>query len=258
MDATQADIYLVSRLDRSEVLGRPYIYLAVDTATQLIAGVYVGMDAGEQAYIVCPMIEEGESDLLAVTSYAEQLRAGEFAAYRVGLLPGKMKPAEKEQVMASFTAARDGDFFTEHRRKQPRAQTVENGRHAEHRVIPVAGEQTPDKIGHEPDQRAGQRAKEHTGQEDRHGFERKTGRLIGHRNDEPGQNDGYGGQQRAGHQRPDVLQTMARRGLRSGGRHVFGHKKASYCFNGRRFVQNRLSNKKETAVQFQFAIADAK
>ena len=53
MDATQADIYLVSRLDRSEVLGRPYIYLAVDTATQLIAGVYVGMDAGEQAVINC-------------------------------------------------------------------------------------------------------------------------------------------------------------------------------------------------------------
>lgn len=62
------------------------------------------MDAGEQAYIVCPMIEEGESDLLAVTSYAEQLRAGEFAAYQVGLLHGKMKPAEKEQVMASFKA----------------------------------------------------------------------------------------------------------------------------------------------------------
>ena len=53
MDATQADIYLVSRPDRSEVIGRPYIYLAVDTATQLIAGVYVGMDAGEQAVINC-------------------------------------------------------------------------------------------------------------------------------------------------------------------------------------------------------------
>ena len=53
MDATQADIYLVSRQDRSVVVGRPYIYLAVDTATHLIAGVYVGMDAGEQAVINC-------------------------------------------------------------------------------------------------------------------------------------------------------------------------------------------------------------
>ena len=53
MDATQADIYLVSRLDRSAVIGRPNIYMAVDTVTQLIAGIYVGLDAGEQAVINC-------------------------------------------------------------------------------------------------------------------------------------------------------------------------------------------------------------
>ena len=53
MDATQADIYLVSRLDRKAVIGRPNIYLAVDTSTQLIAGVYVGLEAGESAFIKC-------------------------------------------------------------------------------------------------------------------------------------------------------------------------------------------------------------
>lgn len=53
MDATLADIYLVSRLDRSTVIGRPNIYLAVDTMTQLIAGVYVGLDAGESAVMTC-------------------------------------------------------------------------------------------------------------------------------------------------------------------------------------------------------------
>lgn len=53
MDATQADIYLVSRLDKSAVIGRPNIYMAVDTATQLIAGIYIGLDAGEQAVINC-------------------------------------------------------------------------------------------------------------------------------------------------------------------------------------------------------------
>ena len=47
MDATMADIYLVSRHDRSKVIGRPYIYLAVDTATQLIAGLYVGLECDE-------------------------------------------------------------------------------------------------------------------------------------------------------------------------------------------------------------------
>lgn len=53
MDATQADIYLVSSVDKSAVIGRPNIYMAVDTTTQLIAGIYVGLDAGEQAVINC-------------------------------------------------------------------------------------------------------------------------------------------------------------------------------------------------------------
>lgn len=53
MDATQADIYLVSRHDRSKVIGRPYIYLAVDTATQIIAGIYVGLECDESAVMLC-------------------------------------------------------------------------------------------------------------------------------------------------------------------------------------------------------------
>lgn len=53
MDATQGDIYLVSRFDPSLVIGRPYIYLAVDTATELIAGLYVGLTAGESAVVSC-------------------------------------------------------------------------------------------------------------------------------------------------------------------------------------------------------------
>lgn len=51
MDATEADIYLVSRFDRSSVIGRPYVYLAVDATTQLIAGAYIGLEAGELAVL---------------------------------------------------------------------------------------------------------------------------------------------------------------------------------------------------------------
>lgn len=60
MDATQADIYLVSRKDRSIVVGRPYIYLVVDTATHLIAGVYVGYSCDETAVMAC--IEQAAMD----------------------------------------------------------------------------------------------------------------------------------------------------------------------------------------------------
>lgn len=53
MDATIADVYLVSRFDRKAVIGRPYIYLAVDTATELIAGIYVGLASDESAVLSC-------------------------------------------------------------------------------------------------------------------------------------------------------------------------------------------------------------
>ena len=62
------------------------------------------LDAGRQAYIVCPAVEETEGDLLSAVSYAKELREREFSAYRVGLLHGKMKPKEKQQVMADFAA----------------------------------------------------------------------------------------------------------------------------------------------------------
>lgn len=58
---------------------------------------------GHQGYIVCPMIDDkDESELQAVCSYAESVQKGAFAAYRVGLLHGRMKASEKEQVMESF------------------------------------------------------------------------------------------------------------------------------------------------------------
>ena len=67
MDATQADIYLVSRTDRSVVVGRPYIYLAVDTATHLIAGIYVGFNCDETAVMSC--IEQAASDKVEYCSH---------------------------------------------------------------------------------------------------------------------------------------------------------------------------------------------
>lgn len=64
------------------------------------------LDAGEQAYLVCAMIEESDSleNVQAAETYAETLKHGAFQDYRIGLLHGKMKPAEKEAVMAAMKA----------------------------------------------------------------------------------------------------------------------------------------------------------
>lgn len=63
-------------------------------------------DRGEQAYIVCPAIEENEdsTDLKSAEQYAEELSEGAFRGYNLGLLHGKMKPKEKENVMKAFSS----------------------------------------------------------------------------------------------------------------------------------------------------------
>ena len=64
------------------------------------------VDEGRQVYVVCPMIEEGEEmpDVRSVTEEYEYLRTEVFPGYRVGLLHGKMKAADKDAVMTAFAA----------------------------------------------------------------------------------------------------------------------------------------------------------
>ncbi len=64
------------------------------------------LDEGRQGYIVCPLVEEGEepSDLTAATALFDTLQKGPFRGYRLALLHGRMKPAEKERTMAAFAA----------------------------------------------------------------------------------------------------------------------------------------------------------
>ena len=60
---------------------------------------------GRQAYIVCPLVEEGELDNVAsAEEYAADLMLREFSDIPVGLVHGQMKSDEKEAVMARFAA----------------------------------------------------------------------------------------------------------------------------------------------------------
>ena len=60
------------------------------------------MDNGQQGYIVCPLVEESESDLVPATEYYNWLKANQFKNYTLGLLHGQMKPKEKDEIMARF------------------------------------------------------------------------------------------------------------------------------------------------------------
>ncbi|MGQ9657385.1 MAG: ATP-dependent DNA helicase RecG [Fimbriimonadales bacterium] len=60
---------------------------------------------GRQAYVICPLIDESDKlQVRAAEAMAEHLQKDVFPDLRVGLLHGRMKPAEKEAVMDAFRA----------------------------------------------------------------------------------------------------------------------------------------------------------
>jgi len=62
------------------------------------------LDAGRQAYIIYPLVEESEKiDLKSATEMADHLQAEVFPAYRVALLHGRMKDDVKARVMHAFS-----------------------------------------------------------------------------------------------------------------------------------------------------------
>ncbi|MEE1060261.1 MAG: ATP-dependent DNA helicase RecG [Ruminococcus sp.] len=59
---------------------------------------------GRQAYIVTPLVEEGElTDVASAEEYAAELMLNEFSDISVGIVHGHMKPAEKDEVMRKFS-----------------------------------------------------------------------------------------------------------------------------------------------------------
>lgn len=60
------------------------------------------IDSGHQGYIVCPLVEESDSELIPAVEYYDYLKSTYFQNYTLGLLHGQMKPKEKDEVMRRF------------------------------------------------------------------------------------------------------------------------------------------------------------
>ena len=79
-----------------------------NSTKQMYEAVVKQLDSGRQAYVVCPLITESEMlQLASAEETYETLRKTHFKQYRVELLHGKLKPAEKDEIMARF---RDGEI----------------------------------------------------------------------------------------------------------------------------------------------------
>jgi ATP-dependent DNA helicase RecG len=99
----------VSVIDERPPGRRPVRTLAVGPGDEAAAHALVRREAaaGRRAFFICPLVEESEvSDLRAAKKEAERLRRSVFPDLEVGLLHGRMKGAEKNEVMEEFRRGR--------------------------------------------------------------------------------------------------------------------------------------------------------
>jgi ATP-dependent DNA helicase RecG len=86
-------------------------WVAEDRSAAAYSRLRKHLDAGRQAYVVCPLIEESETtQARAAEAEAERLQKAELRGYRVGLLHGRLRPADRRELMARFKA-RDLDVL---------------------------------------------------------------------------------------------------------------------------------------------------
>ncbi len=78
--------------------------MSEDEHTKIYRFIYKRISEGRQAYIICPMVDEGGlEDVTNVTQYSESLRGIFPPSVRIEMLHGKMKSAEKNEIMERFS-----------------------------------------------------------------------------------------------------------------------------------------------------------
>ena len=97
----------VTEIARPPASRKPVVsaWVGAERSSEAYERLRVHLDAGRQAYVVCPLIDASEARIArAAAQEAERLRGGELAGYRVGLLHGRLRSAERREVMRAFAS----------------------------------------------------------------------------------------------------------------------------------------------------------
>jgi hypothetical protein len=83
IDATVADVYLRSRLDRNQLIGRPVVYVVIDVFSRLIVGVYVGLEGPSWAAAMMAMANAVADKRAYCASIGIEIEDGDWPAHHL-------------------------------------------------------------------------------------------------------------------------------------------------------------------------------
>lgn len=95
------DISFLDEMPKGRLPVKTY-HVSTAYRNRIYAFIKKHLDNNKQAFVVCSLVEEGESDLVPATEYFEFLKSTHFKNYSIGLLHGQMKTKEKDAVMSDF------------------------------------------------------------------------------------------------------------------------------------------------------------
>ena len=87
--------------------------MAESRRDEVLARIRVACQEGAQAYWVCPLIEESETLQLKTAVETFDMLTASLPDVKVGLVHGRMKPVEKNEVMTKFVANEINPFTAE-------------------------------------------------------------------------------------------------------------------------------------------------
>ncbi len=87
--------------ERKDIITR---IISPNTRNAMYEQVESELEAGRQAYVICPRIEAGDDEQASVHEEVKRLKGTVFKSKRIGLLHGKLSAEEKDSVMRSFAA----------------------------------------------------------------------------------------------------------------------------------------------------------
>jgi hypothetical protein len=83
IDATVGDIYLVSRFNRADIIGRPVIYFVIDTFSRMVAGMYVGLEGPSWTGAMMAIANAASDKVKYCAEYGVEITDGEWPCRHV-------------------------------------------------------------------------------------------------------------------------------------------------------------------------------